>query len=124
MRFVDIKNMKDVRLLKYDDRNLQHDNQILAVGLSNRTLMKDSVVAVFKKVLDKFPFDTDICKDFRVLDPAICRLVSTFAPLVDQELLKDEFDDYSLMPDEESESRLGIDGQKRGFSSCWLDKMS
>ena len=70
--------------------------------------------------MDKFPFVNQVLKDLRVLGPTIkgslqytciCRWANIFAPHLDQEALKDEFDDYCMLSDE-CVSLLKENGQK------------
>lgn len=64
--------------------------------------------AVVTKMLKKFPFESNVLKDLVVLDPRkrdqldytpIVRLAERFKPELDQEELKDEWEEYQLMPD-------------------------
>ncbi|XP_077423442.1 zinc finger protein 862-like isoform X2 [Vanacampus margaritifer] len=65
--------------------------------------------AVVTKMIQKFPFENTILSDLVVLDPrkremldytSIVKLANKFTPDFDQEQLKDEWEDYQLIPDD------------------------
>ncbi|KAL5009425.1 hypothetical protein ScPMuIL_003357 [Solemya velum] len=64
--------------------------------------------AVVGKMLKKFPWDDGVLRDLTVLDPTrrayldhtkIVSLANKFSPMVNQEDLKDEFEEYQLLED-------------------------
>ncbi|RXM33718.1 hypothetical protein EOD39_5239 [Acipenser ruthenus] len=64
--------------------------------------------AAVQKMIDKFPFGDSVLPDLVVLDPSkkvdtdyvlIVRLAGRFAPIVDTELLKEEWEDFQILPD-------------------------
>ncbi|KAK2190880.1 hypothetical protein NP493_65g01019 [Ridgeia piscesae] len=82
--------------------------------------------AVIGKMLAKFPFDCEVLKDLVVMDlakredltyaPLLC-LAARFAPDVDQEALRDEFEDLQLM--EDASISFKVDGRPQRLDAIW-----
>ena len=124
-----VKECKNLPDIDYS-REKQHQNDRLAVGIEVRRLLagadeegsipfnirdkffecvRQFYENIVKKMLTKFPFGNQILNDLAVLDPknkeqldytSIVRLSEHFKVDVDQEHLKDEWDDFLLMPDD------------------------
>ena len=84
--------------------------------------------AVVRKMVAKFPFDNPVLRDLCVLDPAarenltyvpIVRLAARFAPDVEPEQLKDEYEDFQLLG--KDAIRLMADGSARPIDQIWSD---
>ena len=115
--------MADLRTIDYSDRGIQRGDSTIAVSMKVRAFLEDDEVApavqaafisdvrafycaVVRKMVAKFPFDDPVLRDLGVLDPAarenltyepIVRLAARFAPDVDLEQLKDEYEDFQLL---------------------------
>ena len=118
-----IRNVADLRTIDYSDRGIQQGDSTIAVGMKVRAFLEDDEVApavqaafisdvrafycaVVRKMVAKFPFDDPVLRDLGVLDPAarenltyepIVRLAAHFAPDVDPEQLKDEYEEFQLL---------------------------
>ena len=140
-----VKTQTDVQKVTYELAEHQHDDELLAVGLPARTLLtntEDAIddcvkatffrdvrsfyCAVVRKMMKIFPFDDTVLADMIVLDPAkrvdltyapIVRLAARFTPLIDQEVLKEEFEDYQLMDD--TEVGLEESGVQKSVDRFW-----
>ncbi|XP_070213054.1 uncharacterized protein [Littorina saxatilis] len=148
VKFVQMKYVRGADLLKLDfaDSNLQHDDSRIAVGGPARTLLDEDhisphdknrffgdvrafCVAAVKKMVAKFPFGDEVLSDLVILDFSkrgdymynhVVRLASKFAPSVNVESLKDEWDDFQLLGDNEV-NLLDSKGQPRRLGAVWAD---
>ncbi|RXM34111.1 hypothetical protein EOD39_14383 [Acipenser ruthenus] len=136
---------QDLQKINLVDRDLQHDDDTISVGATARTYLHEAELispemqntffsdvgafytAVVQKMLDKFPFGDPVLPDLVVLDPLkkvdidyvpIVRLAGRFAPTVDTELLKEEWEDFQLLPDTDV-SMTDDKGQHKSLDSFW-----
>ena len=140
-----IRNVADLRTIDYSDRGIQQGDSTIAVGMKVRAFLEDDEVApvvqaafisdvrafycaVVRKMVAKFPFDDPVLRDLGVLDPAarenlpydpIVRLATRFAPDVDPEQLKDEYEDFQLLG--KDAIRLMADGSARPIDQVWSE---
>ena len=140
-----IRNVADLRTIDYSDRGIQQGHSTIAVRMKVRAFLEDDEVApavqaafisdvrafycaVVRKMVAKFPFDDPVLRDLGVLDPAarenltyepIVRLAARFAPDVDPEQLKDEYEAFQLLG--KDAIRLMEDGSARPIDQVWSE---
>lgn len=147
-KFVKMHLIKSTQLTEvdYSDRQNQLSDDLLAAGMDCRPILADCeeispatqqkfladvrafYVACIKKMLDKFPFSSEILGQLQVLDiskreehdyTAIVSLASKFTPDVDQEELKEEWEDFQLMGEDEV-ALLDHEGERKRLD-VWRD---
>lgn len=138
---------KNLREVEYHERQKQHDDEMLAVGMEARAFISENdeltpaelgnffkevrnfYRSATKKMLDKFPFEDKTLIDLQVLLPSarenltyepIVRLAAKFAPQADQESLKDEWEDFVMMEDRQL-PLLTPDGEAKQIDKSWAE---
>ncbi|GFO50275.1 connexin 27.5, partial [Plakobranchus ocellatus] len=127
IKFVQMRHVKaadELRNLNFHNKDLQHGNDMIAIGLDTRENLQDLDVdpgtekksfqgvrgfyeAVVDKMPRKFPFDDPTLPHLSVLDPSktetltyssIVHLAATFCPTLEAEDIKEEWEDLQLLP--------------------------
>ncbi|KAK2157424.1 hypothetical protein NP493_1878g00021 [Ridgeia piscesae] len=135
-----IRGQQDPRTVEFTSLENQHTDDNIAIGMPARAYLaaeeldptqtakevRAFYTAVIGKMLAKFPFDCEVLKDLVVMDLAtqedlkyapLLRLAARFAPDVDQEALKDEFEDLQLMEDDSIS--FEVDGRPQRLDAIW-----
>ena len=148
VKFVQLRHIRrvvDLRTIDYSDREVQQGDSTIAVGMKVRAFLEDDEVApavqaafisdvrafycaVVRKMVAKFPFDDPVWRDLGVLNAAarenltyapIVRLAARFAPDVNPEHLKDEYEDFQLLG--KDAIVLMEDGSARPIDQVWSE---
>ena len=149
VQFIQMKHVKgvDLQQIAFSDRELQQDQETIAVRMAARpylhdedlvpprirwqffTDMRSFYAAAVGKMVQKFPFKDPILPDSVVLDLSkkndlvyapIVRLADRFAPHVDAELLKEEWNDFKLL-DEGAVSMVDAKGKQQTLDKVWSE---
>ena len=137
----------DLQQIAFSDRELQQDQETIAVRMAARSYLHDEdlvpprirwqfftdmrsiYAAAVGKMVPKFPFKDPILPDSVVLDLSkkndlvyapILRLADRFAPHVDAELLKEEWNGFKLL-DEGAVSMVDAKGKQQTLDKVWSE---
>lgn len=148
VKFVLMRHVRgaDLQQVKFSDKSMQLDDDTIAVGVAARSLLSEDHIAprvrqqfpanarsfyeaTVKKMVEKFPFGDQTLADLVILDVTkradftsehVIRLAQQYAPSVDQEVLKDEWEDFQLLEDK-AIRLLDGKGQPRRLDVVWSD---